>query len=410
MKHTFVINLSHMNVGGIENYVAQILQLGLDENCRNIWLCDKACEVSPVYEKLMNDPRVERCHCDNHLVNWFRHEPLEFARDEKVVIFSFGFFDHARALQLKSERPQVRIIPLLLIPHFLGSDLYPEKAFQGLARTWVRKLAAGLYGQWLDDGILYAFSMRHLDTIEELYGITVENKQARIVPRLLDGIPFSEEEVIHRYQASEFTICSAGRLEFPHKGFVLGLLREFAQLKPSYPFLRLKIIGAGDGEAVLRQELSQMPADITGSVEICPPVSLAELNEEFKKAKLNISVAGCASAGAKVGLLTLPARHYCYECEVYGFFPESRSCTTESKPGEPVGPYIERVIHMSQEEYVDLSRKAYDTMNDKPADRGHFLGLDEAGKKSGLSKAQKWKLYAVLMAQRLLYKLKGLPE
>ena len=410
MKNTFVINYGHMDVGGIENYASQVIELGLEQGCRVIWLCDAQYSLSSVYAPLMNDPRVEKCRCSNHGMTWFRHEPLHFTEEENVIIFSFSFFDQARALQLKNEMPDATILPLLLVPHFLGSDLYPEKAFHGFGRTCVCRLAGKLYQQWLQEGLLYAFSLRHLDVIEKNYGIVIERKQERIVPLLRDGSPFSEEEVAARYDAADFTIISAGRLEFPHKGFVLGLLREYARLKKKYPFLKLKIIGEGEGEAVLRKEISEMPAQTAADVQLCPMVPFEVLCEEFKKAKLNISVAGCASAAAKLGVLTLPARNYHYDCEVYGFFPESRACTTEDKPGEPVAPYIERVIHMTKEEYVQLSRKAYETMAVKHPDRAHFLKLSDAGRGYSLSEKTLRQLYGILMAQRLLYKLHLLKE
>ena len=74
-------------------------------------------------------------------------------------------------------------------------------------------------------------------------------------------------------------------------------------------------------------------------------------------------MAGCASAGAKIGLLTLPARHYTEKCEVYGFIPESKEMTTSEKPGKPAKDFIEYVINMNENEYLEKSKASYDCYN-----------------------------------------------
>ena len=409
MKTTYVINYFSMNVGGIENYLAQIVENGLERGCRVIWLCDAEYDLSPVYAHLMDDPRVEKCRCSNHGFRWFAHEKLTFSPGERVVIFSCSFFDQMRALQLRWDFPEAQVIPLCLVPHFLGSDLYPEAAFSGIWKRFVRNFAKEAFAQWQKYGWLYCFSQKHFDVIEERYGLHIAPEDRKIVPLLRENSDFSREEAVNRYEAEDFTIISPGRLEFPHKGFALGLLREYAKLKSRYPRLKLKFIGEGDGEEVLRRELAGMAEAVSQDVEILPMMPFEQLCEEYKKAQLNISVAGCASAGAKLGVITLPARHYTYECEVYGFFPESRPFTTETKPGEPVAPYIERVLHMSREEYLALSRKAYDTMADKKPDRDHFLRL-EAAEGPKVTKKTIREAYAILMGQRMLYKLHLLKE
>ena len=64
---------------------------------------------------------------------------------------------------------------------------------------------------------------------------------------------------------------------------------------------------------------------------------------------------------------------------------------------------------MSQEEYLELSRKAYDTMADKQTDREHFLRLDRV-EGPNATKAELDRVYRILMGQRMLYKLHLLKE
>ena len=87
-----------------------------------------------------------------------------------------------------------------------------------------------------------------------------------------------------------------------------------------------------------------------------------ELKKNFDKASLSICVAGCADLGASRGVPTLPARHYCEKCEVYDFYPEGYKDCLERKPGKKPDEYIEKLIEMDNECYLNLCIETFDFM------------------------------------------------
>jgi hypothetical protein len=75
-------------------------------------------------------------------------------------------------------------------------------------------------------------------------------------------------------------------------------------------------------------------------------------------------VAGCCSHGARRGLVSIPARHYNYDGEVYGYLPGSKDLMVSDIPGEPAEKYIEEVLNMSEEKYLKKCKESYDACVD----------------------------------------------
>lgn len=373
-KNTLVINYRHMGVGGIENYIVGIIKNALDNNNRVIWLCDTKPIIAPIYEHILNGDRVEKHPYDVHKHHWFHHDKLCFEQDEKVVILSFSAFDHVRALQLKQEYRGIDINALYLIPHFTGNLIFPEQYF-GIGKRAVQKRFSRLYAEWISSGSVLFFNNRHISAIEEAYGIHVDEAHRKLVPSVYDNFSFDEDEVRAKYRRDEFRIISAGRLEFPHKGFVMGMLKEFAVLKETYPQLTYYIVGDGPDIQIVQDEVKKLPEKVSKDIHLLPPMPFEELIAFYKDCNLNISAAGCASYGAKSGLLTLPVRHYVYECEVYGYLPEYKEYTTSTLPGNPVRPYIEEVVNMPESEYVDRSRTSFESFNKASINRNAIFEI-----------------------------------
>ena len=95
------------------------------------------------------------------------------------------------------------------------------------------------------------------------------------------------------------------------------------KLVHEYPHIKLLIIGDGPDKSILIELINSLDENVKNRICLRSPVTPAELSEIMRDCNLNVSVAGCATMGARCGVLTLPARHYNYDCEVYGFIPDS---------------------------------------------------------------------------------------
>lgn len=373
-KNALVINYRNMGVGGIENYIYHVMKTALREEYEVLWLCDIHPIIVPIYDKFLNSENINRIYCDTHGFKWFRHRKIALSQYSRIIVLSFNFMDHIRALELLKNCDCAEKYPLLLIPHFEGGLLFPESNFNRLKKT-VKRIAAQGYIHFINSGEVLFMASNHPDAIEKAYGFTIEDKYRKHVPSFILKREFDEERIRRNYRNEVFTIISAGRLEFPHKGYILGLIDVFCQLKKEYSFLRLRIIGDGIDKSILLKKLESLPQDIRKDIDYEGMMPFDRLLDVYEKCNLSISIAGCASSSAKVGLLTLPARNYSEECEVYGFIPESKNMVTSTEPGKPVKEYIEQVIHMSEEEYVQRSRCSYESYENNSVSLANFYLL-----------------------------------
>ena len=171
-----------------------------------------------------------------------------------------------------------------------------------------------------------------------------------------------------------FNIITVGRFDFPHKGYMLGLVRAFGRLKPKYPQLTLSIIGLGQHEQMLKNEIANLPQGVQADVNLLGAVPHTELPHYFRDKHLSIAVAGAASDAARNGVLSIAARNFCdNECEVYGFYPESFVKNSSKEPGELVDKYIEDAINMTKEEYTKRCKDSYMVFTDPARYNPTFL-------------------------------------
>lgn len=372
IKDTLLIIYRSLQVGGIENYVANVMRNSLRTGNRVIWVCNTEKVFSDVYKDVLNDEHIEIIKANFSGLDLYKIPEMSFSEDEKVKIMVFDIFRLFQAYKIKHKYKKIHIDILYCVPHFTGATIFPEQPFKGeLIKRFLNNRFSEIYGRAFNQGNLYFFSSKHYHVIQEVYGIHFSNPKDYLLPHLEERENYDEDAFRRVYNSGTFIIISPGRFEFPHKGYLIGLIKTYEELKPLYPQLKLLIIGDGPDKKLVENTIQELSEDSRKDIIIQNPKTLEELKSTMKTVNLNIGVAGCASLGARMGLITLPARHYVYDCEVYGFFPESRNQTTDTKPGLPAKEYIEKIINMDEEEYIKFSKLAYHTFDDEKYD-GRF--------------------------------------
>ena len=105
-----------------------------------------------------------------------------------------------------------------------------------------------------------------------------------------------------------FNIVSISRFDFPHKGYLLGLIRAYGRLKEKYPQVALCIIGYGPGKPLVEKEIKRLNKKAQQDLSLLGEVDSADFPKVLKEMHLNISVAGSVGVGARNGVLSIPAR------------------------------------------------------------------------------------------------------
>lgn len=365
---TLVVVYKCFNVGGIETNMANIMRNALNNGQRVIWICNSKIQYSDVFKPVLEHPNCKICPINFSALYPFNVPLLDISADDELFVTVFDVFRLYFAFRLRQKYHNNKVHIMYLVPNFTGELLYPESVFCGAINRYIKKNFARIYGNAYSLRSVHFFAKRFYEVLQANYNITFIEPDKFRVPHVITREDFDDKQAQLNYHSKTFKIISAGRFDFPHKAYLLGLLDSYVELKKTYPQIQLIVIGGGNDKKQVVDKINAMPRKYQDDIKLLDPVPEQELVSIMKKCNLNISVAGCASMGARNGVVTLPARHYHEKCEVYGYFPESKLLTTETKPGKPVENFIVDLINSSEEEYVELARKAYHSFDDMQVD------------------------------------------
>lgn len=359
---TFIFIHKHMGIGGIENYLLRTIRDLKKNGNRIIWIFPEGGYIDDSFNKDLMDGSVEIINVNLDKFSWIKLLDIKFNNDEEAIAIAFNLFNYIFLEMIKKKYADIQIDSFFWVPHFKEKHVFIEyfapKPIQPMLRKFIGKI---VYRMEENNNIIYV-NQSHLDAFTRTYGYKVENENMKLLQGYTREIlPFNINLALMRCEREEFNIITVGRFSFPHKAYLIGLIRTYGELKEKYKQIKLTIIGYGPHEDKVLNEIEKLSPKAKEDINLVGKVAYDDLRKYFAKAHLNIGVAGTIADGAVTGLISIPVRHYSEVCEGYGYLPESRKYTTSSEPGRPIEEFIEEVINMDKEKYLVLSKKAYNT-------------------------------------------------
>ena len=365
---TIIINWGALSkFGGIERITYYLIKFMSENGVRVIWLKNSKSAIGDAFKAILSHPNVEIVNVsDNHLF-WFKHDKISISKEEQVVVVSYTIFDMFRALSLKNELKGRDVTCFYTIPDTTGNFFFIERYFKGWLKNYVYRHIKSTLSDWNKAGLIFFCAPLQITSFEKNYQIEVANPQSRLIKAMYAVAPLDEEALAERcLRNGKFNIITVGRFDFPHKGYMLGLVKAFGRLKSKYPQMTLTIIGKGKDEQALKDEIDKLDADYKKDIFMVGEVAHSQLPDYYKDKHLSVAVAGSTGDAAKNGVLSLVARnHYSDECEVYGYYAENCGKSVSTEPGEIVDSYIEEAIQMSAEEYVSKIKTTYQLIRNR---------------------------------------------
>lgn len=384
MKRTFIVNYPIMiSIGGIEKYLYYLMKYMLNHGVRVIWMQNIRFQTGKMYDDVIKDPRLEIVKVNSNLLFWFKHEKLNLSKDEEIVIFSCTTMAKLKADTIVRRFSDLNIKSIYGIPDTKGDAYYLEAIFCNPLKFIVYRCMRTVFEEWENNNHLCFYARKQIDALENNYHVHISNKDTKLL-KYVEPLPLlNYDELEKRIKRCNFTIITIGRFDFPHKQYILGLIRAYGRLKEKYPQIRLDIVGDGPHRFKVIQEIEKLNSNIQKDIKLLGSVSPEVLPACIKHAHLNISVAGGVSVGAINGIMSIPARNYCEEeCEVYGYLPEYLDYSVSTSPGNLVDTYIERVINMSDFEYKKACIESYESVyNSREVDPNYLFGFSKCTKR-----------------------------
>lgn len=376
-QRVLILMSPYLLLGGVGENMIRWMETYAKQGVRVIWLSGDATRCYPPWKQVMEDCGVEIRTLD-------QYSDLDLS-DSFVTAVSFFIKDYFLLCSILAPYDKKDLHIFYMVPNLNDMNYnFLEVDFQGAKKEQVVKRLSSIHERMNQQGRLLFFHPEHITTVEEAYGIQVLEPKERLMVRLSEKITFEEELAHKRSKTREtsFRMITCGRFDFPFKGYIIGLVREYALLKPRYPQLKLEIIGYGPDQQQLLDVIASLSPEIAQDITLHGAVDYKELQGYFDQCHLNIGTGGAVRDGAITGIPSIPITDICaYTCEVSGFFLGDKSIWSKVTDPLDVKPLIEEAILATEEAYLHLCRKAYDTFADEYEGKNQNWLLDQRNHK-----------------------------
>ena len=360
---TLIVNTPGFQIGGVETYFHELMIDQAEKGARVIWITTPRNVQQAFFKDLVKNEKIEKVYDRDSTFRLMKKIPhVKLSKNEDIVMISFTpiYYIYAEWLRRNYYKKKIYIKHYLVLMNFFGASTYLEDAFdnQFLKKYWF-KFAKKIANYVCINDNLLAFSQKQIIYYQDRYSLNIKNSEILSLPKYfpLEEPRYTDYLKRANMRNDEFIITACSRFEFPHKGFLVGIISLFPKILEIIPNSKLIIIGYGDdfGEAKIKSTIDTLDERVNSKIVLLGRMSPDELAKFYKESVLIVSLAGAALLGAKCGVPTLVTRHNSYSCETYGFFCDDDVTSLEEKPGYDILPYILRLKNMTTEDYVNLS-------------------------------------------------------
>ncbi len=173
-------------------------------------------------------------------------------------------------------------------------------------------------------------------------------------------------------RVGKFTILTVGRFDFPFKGYVVGLIRDFAELCRKYNNIELVIVGYGKGQAMVDEAVTTVDKKYRDKIILKGKIDYHNLLGMYKSASVFVGMGTTLLEAAKVGTISIVASGGQYGNYSSGYFDEadtlsflitgrySKYTDVKKHMKYHFKDLIEDVYQMNEETFIEKGRRTYD--------------------------------------------------
>ncbi len=366
-KKVLIVNYAGLGMGGVETYLYSLMLAAKEAKYRVIWITTKGNQKSAVFRDVADNPDIEKAYMNMNAYFLGMGRPkLDISADEEVTMVSFNQENYLWGEYFRKKYHCKSFDHFFVLMNFFGESTYPEdrNAQFSYFKKKRKKLSEKIAPKLAEDDCIRAFAQKQLIYYKDRYNLDISTSKDKCLKSYTKIEVLTDEELNQKAneRREQFSIAICSRFDFPHKGYMVGMLGEFEKIHNKYPQTKLFVIGEGGSKPELMKKYDSLSEKAKNAIEFVGTLQPEELDKFYRKCHLTVSLAGCALSSARIGVPTLVARHSTYDCEVYGFMHEAKSTLREDL-GEPVFPYIEKAITYSAEEYVKTGKLGADFLN-----------------------------------------------
>lgn len=166
----------------------------------------------------------------------------------------------------------------------------------------------------------------------------------------------------------KFEILTISRMEIPFKGYLLGLIEEFAKLAEKNEALHLTIVGDGPDRNLIEEKLAELPLFIRKRINEVGLIPYDQLDGYYENANLYVGMGSTLIEASKKGVPCIVATAFQTKSLSAGFFDDEYDNIGGKifhldHPGVRFGELIQKTLEYNDHQYIERCLKAYDTVS-----------------------------------------------
>lgn len=356
----------------------------------------------------------------------FHSLPVCLEEDEALVVVAYYYtaMRIAHYTQRQFSRNQVDVF--YYVPHTDGA-IYEKISVPHW--PWLLKKIMSLYfasyccRMQRDNKLLFLDEIAACNTMQSYH---IKLQGALPVLRLpLFIAEYPRPTVINKWDSKHFEILAITRLDFPFKGYILGLVDAFSSIAAQYSHVKLTLIGYGNGENTLQKKIESQPQAVQSRITWLRGVEYSKLSEHFDNAHVFVGMGTSALDAAQRGVPSIVPIQNQTACSVLGTLdktPFNLSVSPEDQrsygvPNNLVSPdqkdvqnYLESILKLTEQEYNQLSMNCYKVIEQHyniDIILPQLLSLENRNRKSCLNLVKMCGLRILDFFMLLQYKIKA---
>lgn len=348
----------HFILGGVDTYFYRMICWLRKNNYRTyLLLPEKATINLDLLEELRNNGTiiaqcVERYSISNEV------KPtkckLDLEDGTEVLFFATRFPDYIVAQEIARCNPHLKFMIVNYMLHVKAFICPSVKRRDTSLQNYIFfKLRYYYYRR-----VLVKSSILFMDNICrnnfcEFYHCDKEN--CEIIPL---GIEIKDYQERRLDRLKKFRILTITRFEFPYKGYIFGLIKQFEDLCGRYENLELNIIGWGDGRKRVEETISGLPTSIKSKINLLGAVEYQKLDAYIRDAAVYVGMGTTLLDAGKAGIPVIAVGFFSeesYSNQLFCENPEIVALDHKVKTQE----LVERIINLSDDDYESCCKETY---------------------------------------------------
>lgn len=156
-------------------------------------------------------------------------------------------------------------------------------------------------------------------------------------------------------------IMTASRAEIPYKGYMLGLIKDFGDLKKKYPELKLQIISDGEDIEQVENKIKQLPEDVQRDVDLQGWMDYEALKKRLEDCMIFIGMGTSILDAALKYKPAIPVKFYTVENLAESVFADEPKniCAGENCDSKAY-VLLEKLLALPEKQYREACMASFD--------------------------------------------------